>query len=786
MAGSSRSLTRELERKVLATVRSYIDQLPISEESNGSLYLSVSQVYQYIITDGSVPRQKKRNLEKMIEKALDMIREEEAEADNPDSGPSNPRGPGEGGPTEPKESNTMNKRVVSMWSASASGTTPKPSPVASNSVLAPPTPRKRKERHHSKDGESMKRWKRTDSREPPKGISLKDIGGLEDVIQDLLELVAIPLLHPEIYLHVGVQPPSGVLLHGPPGCGKTMLANAIAGEIGLPFIAVSAPSIVSGMSGESEKKLRELFEEAREKAPCLIFMDELDAIAPKRESTQRDMERRIVAQMLTCMDDLALEKTGGKPVMVIGATNRPDSLDPALRRAGRFEREICLKVPDELAREKILRVLCGKLRLPGDFDLRKLAKTTPGFVGADLRALATGAGAIALRRIYETLEIPTPTADSPEATTAAQLDDSAKMDMDPVGPPPLPVSVPAPVAPAASGSLTPIQRLLEADRLTEKQLDSLYVTLPDFLAALPKIQPSTKREGFATVPDVTWADVGALESIKVEMRRAIVQPIKMPELYGGVGVTAPAGILLWGPPGCGKTLLAKAVANESHANFICVQGAELLSKYVGESERAVRQAFSRARASVPCVIFFDELDSLVPHRTESSEHSIRIVNTLLTELDGLNDRKGIYIIGATNRLDIIDPAILRPGRLDKPLFVDLPNKEERAAILKTLANKAPLSNVDLGAVAEDNRCKNFSGADLGALVKEATVLALERAIDAAELEEGGNTDGLPVMVTVEDFEKALADIRPSVLEGAREKYRELATRLGSRQALVAE
>jgi ribosome biogenesis ATPase len=494
-----------------------------------------------------------------------------------------------------------------MWSKNTSTeTTPKPPPVTpeipptpSNEVAAPasPAPRKRKERQQTKVGESNKRQKSTESREPPKNIRLKDIGGIEEVISDLLELIAMPLVHPEVYLHTGVQPPRGVLLHGPPGCGKTMLANALAGEIGLPFIAVSAPSIVSGMSGESEKKLRELFDEAREKAPCLVFMDEIDAITPKRESVQREMERRIVAQMLTCMDDLTLEKTGGKPVMIIGATNRPDSLDPALRRAGRFDREICLSVPDEVGREKylislfltrgkpweastnlnidvcrILKVLSERLRLSGDFDFKKLAKMTPGFVGADLNALTAEAGGVAMRRIYQTLKT-TPQGSCPSVETFRGAPNMV-MDIDEQP------SQTVPPPPIFSEPTSIIQAFLKAypDQLTEEQLSPLYITLPDFLTALPKIQPSSKREGFATVPDVTWADIGALKSIRMEMQMAIVQPIKRPELYASVGITAPTGVLLWGPPGCGKTLLAKAVANESRANFISIRGPELLNK----------------------------------------------------------------------------------------------------------------------------------------------------------------------------------------------------------------
>ncbi|KAL7266013.1 Ribosome biogenesis ATPase rix7 [Rhizina undulata] len=530
------------------------------------------------------------------------------------------------------------------------------------------------------------------------------------------------------------------------------------------------------MSGESEKKLRELFEEAKEKAPCLIFMDEIDAITPKRESAQREMERRIVAQMLTCMDDLTLEKTDGKPVLIIGATNRPDSLDPALRRAGRFDREICLNVPDEIGREKILRVLSGKLRISGDFDFRALAKMTPGFVGADLNALTAAAGVAAIKRIFEVLKT---TSDITSLTSI--VEDSFMILDDQIQTP----FTPSPADDEIVAKTSTIQQFLSnyPEKLTPEQLEPLSITIDDFLTALPKIQPSSKREGFATVPDVTWQDIGALQSIRMEMQMAIVQPIKRPELYASVGITAPTGVLLWGPPGCGKTLLAKAVANESRANFISVRGPELLNKYVGESERAVRQVFARARASVPCIIFFDELDALVPRRDDSlSESSARVVNTLLTELDGLNDRKGVYVIGATNRPDVIDPAMLRPGRLDKPLLVDLPLPQERVEILKTLTKKCPLGeDVDLVALGTDGRCGNFSGADLAALVREASVAALRKAFfkNIATAEPvGDGMSGMQVQVLIEDFKTAFANVRPSVSEEDRKQYRALSTRFG--------
>ncbi|KAG6853727.1 hypothetical protein C0991_001965 [Blastosporella zonata] len=628
----------------------------------------------------------------------------------------------------------------------------------------------------------------------PPTARLADLGGVEACVEKMLELVAMPLCHPEIYLHTGVQPPRGVLLHGPPGCGKTLLANAMAGELGVPFINISAPSIVSGMSGESEKTLRDTFEEAKRVAPCLLFIDEIDAITPKRESAQREMERRIVAQFLTCMDDMSWDKTDNKPVIVMGATNRPDSLDAALRRAGRFDHEISMGVPDEEARAKILRVLCAKLRLAGDFDFAALAKATPGYVGADLSALTGAAGIIAVKRIFKqlsegTLVLP-PTA-HPELLKPSPDQDVA-MAVDPPQPitdeaPPLPLKTPFShmVTDDSPGS---IAHFLNAhpDPLTEEQLAPICINASDFLLALKHVQPSSKREGFATVPDVTWADVGALHGTREELHMAIVQPIRRPELFNAVGISAACGVLLWGPPGCGKTLLAKAVANESKANFISVKGPELLNKYVGESERAVRQVFSRARASSPCVIFFDELDALVPRRDDNlSESSARVVNTLLTELDGLDARKGVYVIAATNRPDMIDPAMVRPGRLDKLLYVDLPSPDERAEIVCTMTRKVPLGSVDGGTLDQVHRgvevlvrerCEGYSGADLAALVREAGVIALRRTLGALDQMESGGpvaSEFEKVTVQVADFAAALGKVNPSVSVTQRRKYEAL-------------
>ncbi|OEJ82505.1 Ribosome biogenesis ATPase RIX7 [Hanseniaspora opuntiae] len=664
-------------------------------------------------------------------------------------------------------SNNMNKDIVSTWNVNKVN---KKIDVVNS---------KKRSREDTQTTKSNKKSK-TQDRSPPNS-DLSQLGGMDDIVSQLMELIGLPILHPEIYKTTGVDPPRGILLHGPPGCGKTTIANAIAGELKVPFISVSAPSVVSGMSGESEKKLRELFDEAKSLAPCIMFFDEIDAITPKRDGgAQREMERRIVAQLLTSMDELSFEKTNYKPVIVIGATNRPDSLDSALRRAGRFDREICLNVPNELARLNILTKMCTKLKLdPHDIiDFSKLAKLTPGFVGADLKSLVTAAGTCAIKRIFKDL-VGDDIADIPSGASQLLLKNSSNM-IDP-----LPLQI--------------IQKfLIKFDSpLNSEQLEKICITYNDFLKALPSIQPTAKREGFATVPDVTWNNIGALNKIRVELNMAIVQPIKKPEIYEKVGISAPAGVLLWGPPGCGKTLLAKAVANESRANFISVKGPELLNKYVGESERAIRQVFQRARASIPCIIFFDELDSLVPRRdTSMSESSSRVVNTLLTELDGLNDRNGIFVVGATNRPDMIDPAMLRPGRLDKTLFIELPNKAEKLDILKTIikCNGTPVADdVDLELIVSDTKCENFSGADIHALVRESSVIALKRNFFASEtfysVSEGNldkefdqmsvdSKDTESIQVTMNDFSDALKKIKPSVSNKDRLKYDRLNKKMG--------
>ncbi|KAK5781312.1 putative AAA family ATPase RIX7 PWA37_004745 [Arxiozyma heterogenica] len=728
--------------------------------------LKYEEIYSYILTkDMSMQRMKKHLIQKSIEKVWNELitTEDEEFKDYPQYNPKNDSDNTDNFITESangkskNDTNNMNKDIIELWNVKKRPT------VSTNTNTT----------------KKIKKQKLKD-RSPP-DADLKSLGGMDDVVAQLMELVGLPILHPEIFLTTGIEPPRGVLLHGPPGCGKTSIANALAGELKVPFISVSAPSVVSGMSGESEKKIRDLFQEAKQIAPCLIFFDEIDAITPKRDGgAQREMEKRIVAQLLTSLDELTLENTNGKPVIVLGATNRPDSLDPALRRAGRFDREICLNVPNEISRLHILKKLSSSLKIDGQIDFNKLAKLTPGFVGADLKALTTAAGTCAIKRIFKNYSL----------SKNSQLNDE-DMDIDTNSEKntanlidPLPLSI-----------ITDFINTFP-EPLNDEQLKQLSITYEDFLKALPTIQPTAKREGFATVPDVTWNNVGALSNIRVELNMAIVQPIKRPELYEKVGINAPAGVLLWGPPGCGKTLLAKAVANESRANFISIKGPELLNKYVGESERAIRQVFTRARASVPCIIFFDELDALVPRRdTSMSESSSRVVNTLLTELDGLNDRRGIFVVGATNRPDMIDPAMLRPGRLDKTLFIELPNRNEKFDILKTIikSNGTPVAeDVNLENIIDDERVRNFSGADLASLVRESSVLALKRRFfKNNEIQSVGENDldkefedlsvgfdDHQIVVGVEDFHHALQKIKPSVSDKDRIKYDRLNKKMG--------
>ncbi|KJY00961.1 AAA family ATPase/60S ribosome export protein Rix7/60S ribosome export protein/Rix7 [Zymoseptoria brevis] len=610
-------------------------------------------------------------------------------------------------------------------------------PVAS-SASAGTMPTKRRS-----NGESpAKRQKRTTeeatSVTAPMDVSLSDVGGMDTMIKQMTRQLVMPIGRAAKFHEARYPMPKGILLHGPPGCGKTMLCRAYAAELKVPFIEILGPSIVSGMSGESEKAVREKFDEAKRNAPCLLFIDEIDAIAPKRDTSQSQMEKRIVAQLLVSMDDL--QKDPSKPVIVLAATNRPDSLDPALRRGGRFGSEINLNVPNEQVRKRILETQTREMLIDSDVDFAKLAKMTAGFVGADLLDLVGKAAAHQMER-YQTA-----------------LEDQA----DALG---------LPIRHSSSDSLAVVQtrrliaRLEKTDLPDPPGFEKLSLSMKDFVSVLPEMTPSSKREGFSTVPDVSWKDIGALESVRAELQRAIVNPIEKPAKYERFGVNTPPGVLLWGPPGCGKTLLAKAAAAESKANFISIKGPELLNKFVGESEAAVRKVFTRARSSVPCVIFFDELDALVPKRDEAgSEASSRVVNTLLTELDGLSVRAGIYVIAATNRPDMIDEAMLRPGRLGTTLFVDLPGPEERVDILRAIIGSKPCEfTPEIANIARGEESEGYSGADMGALLHEAIMHAIDRDADSIE---------------VEDFKFATGRIKRSVKDVR--KYRELQKTFGQR------
>ncbi|XP_066908003.1 nuclear valosin-containing protein-like isoform X2 [Halyomorpha halys] len=598
---------------------------------------------------------------------------------------------------------------------------------------------------------------------PIPSVNFDSFGGFPKVLQDISELV-IHIKESDIYTELGVTPPRGFLLHGPPGCGKTLLAQAVAGELKVPLVRVSGPELVAGVSGESESRIRELFDSAAARAPCILFIDEIDAISPPRDVARREMERRIVAQLLTCIDGLSEVEAGNK-VIIIGATNRPDALDPALRRAGRFDREVCLGIPDRAARKQILQVLTAGIKLSPDIDLDVLAAASPGYVGADLKALMSEAAIAAVNRVLiqqkdNILLTQRPTNGEAVISTesTSTVDGNCEIIATPM------------IINDDNVSITSCNKKLDkvenfscllkhsGTLLTREQLSNLFIEMDDFTKAFKSVQPSAKREGFATVPDVTWDDIGSLKDVRSELQKSIMMPVKYVTEFEKLGITAPSGILLCGPPGCGKTLLAKAVANEANINFISVKGPELLNMYVGESERAVRQCFQRARNSQPCVIFFDEIDALCPRRSASSEgHNTRVVNQVLTEMDGIEGRKGVFLMAATNRPDMVDLAVLRPGRLDKILYVGLPSAEDRTDILKALTKdgtKPLMKDVDLEQFGRDPLLDGYTGADLAALVKEASVIALTEFINS-------NDKGDP-HVTTDMLKIAAGNIRPSV------------------------
>lgn len=596
-----------------------------------------------------------------------------------------------------------------------------------------------------------------------------DLGGMTEVLKQIRQLVEYPLIRPELYRHLGVDPPRGVLLRGPPGCGKTHLCNAIAGQLGVAYFRVSAPELVSGMSGESEARIRELFQAASDSAPAIVFLDELDAIAPKRSEggSSRGMEKRMVAQLLTSLDMLHPKYNRQQaPVIVLGATNRPDSIDAALRRAGRFDKEILLGVPDEEARIGILKTMTKEMKLSGNFDFKILARKTPGYVGADVRSLTKEAAVIAINRIFK------------DVLKEQKLPSDVLLD--------------------SNGGSKDIednngdQAIMAVTPLTSEEMEPLHVTMDDFLAAIPHVQPSSKREGFATVPGVSWDDIGALGTIREELTLSVLEPIRNPEKFKALGIPLPAGVMLYGPPGCGKTLLAKAIANESGANFISVKGPELLDKYVGESERSVRLVFERARSSSPCIVFFDELDSLCPKRGSDGGGgggvSERVVNQLLTEMDGLESRRSVFVIAATNRPELIDPAMMRPGRLDKLLYVPLPTPDDRYSILTALSSKVNLaSDVDLKKIGYSPRANGYSGADCAALLREAGLAVLKENVTSDMMDENGDCSEL--CITERHFNYAFDHVVPSVSKKDQARYNRMRDRMAharSRGAVVEE
>ncbi len=522
-------------------------------------------------------------------------------------------------------------------------------------------------------------------------ISYEDIGGLHQEILKIREMVELPLKFPQLFEKLGIDPPKGVLLHGPPGCGKTLVARAVANESEAHFIVINGPEIMSKFYGESEQRLRSIFKDAEDNSPSIVFIDELDAIAPKREDVTGEVERRVVAQLLALMDGLVARGQ----VIVIGATNRPNAVDPALRRPGRFDREIEIHVPDRDSREEILLIHTRGMPLTQDVDLKTLANITHGYVGADLEALAREAAMKTLRRVLPSVNL-------------------------------------------SEGSIP------------SEVLDQLEVTHDDFLSGFKEITPTALREVYVESPNVPWTEVGGLEQAIIDIREAIEWPLTQKDAFKRIGIKPPRGILLYGPPGCGKTLLAKAVATESEANFISIKGPEVLSKWVGESEKAIREVFRKARLAAPSIIFFDEIDSLIPVRGTSSDSNVteRVISQLLTELDGLEELKDIVVLAATNRPDIVDPAVLRPGRFDRLIFVNPPNQKGRLQIFKVYTRDMPLaSSVSIKELASVT--EGFVGSDIEALCREAGMLALRESF---EIET----------VTMNHFNSALERIHPTV------------------------
>jgi transitional endoplasmic reticulum ATPase len=557
--------------------------------------------------------------------------------------------------------------------------------------------------HKTEISISEKGFDASSSEETVPEVTYEDIGGLTEEVKKIREMVELPLKHPEIFERLGIEPPKGVILHGPPGTGKTLLAKAVANETEANFILLNGPEIMSKFYGESEKKVRDIFEDAEKNAPSIIFIDEIDAIAPKREEVTGEVERRVVSQLLTMMDGL---KSRGK-IVVIGATNRVNSLDPALRRPGRFDREVEITVPDKISRLNILKIHTRNMPLDNKVKLEEIAGKTHGFVVADLSALAKEAAMSVLRKVLPNL------------------------------------------------------KLEENEEIPREVLDKMIIREEDFNEALKVVRPSAMREVLVETPNVGWENIGGLNKTKQRLRESVEWPIKSPESFKRLGIRPPRGILLYGPPGTGKTLLAKAVAHESEANFIHVKGPSLLSMWVGKSEEGVRKVFERARQVSPCVIFFDEIDALASRRgiDNGAKVTERVLNQLLAELDGLEDLRDVTIIGATNRPDMLDPALLRPGRFDRIILVDVPESEGRKEIFKVHLKNTPLDK-DVSIDYLVSQTDGFVGADIESLVMEAAMIALRRDMSVKS-------------VAKKDFDEALSKIKPSVSPETAKRYKKL-------------
>ncbi|HKR73237.1 MAG TPA: CDC48 family AAA ATPase [Candidatus Nitrosocosmicus sp.] len=552
-------------------------------------------------------------------------------------------------------------------------------------------------------------------------ITYEDIGGLGDAVTRVREMIELPLRHPELFKRLGVEAPKGVLLHGPPGTGKTLLAKAIANETNSNFFTIGGPEIMSKYHGESEERLRNVFQEAERNAPSIIFIDEIDSIAPKREEVSNEVERRIVAQLLSLMDGM----TSRGKVVVIAATNRINAIDPALRRPGRFDREIEIGVPNKEGRLEILQIHTRGMPLDKDVELQKLADISHGFVGADLHSLAREAAMRALRRILPDIN-------------------------------------------------------LSSESIPLDTLRKIIVKMQDFMDVINEMEPSAMREVFVEVPDIKWQDIGGLVDIKQELQEAVEWPLKYQNVFTFADATPPKGILLYGPPGTGKTLMAKAAANESEANFISIKGPELLSKWVGESEKGVREIFRKARQAAPCIIFFDELDAIAPTRGGAmgdSHVTERVISQLLTELDGLEVLTNVVVIAATNRPDIIDPALLRPGRFDRILYVSPPDRESRLQIIKIHTKKKPLSE-DVNVENLADKTDGYTGADIASLSSAAVILSLREHISKYPDSKEAEKNKADLKITTKHFEEAMKKIRP-LSKQELEMYKNVANQFGN-------